>query len=214
MTEGLIIPPKLYEPRKPGCCGKPITDYKVRIVDDDDLPLVPGETGEIVFRPQQPFTMMSGYYKMPEATLEAFRNLWFHTGDLGYFDEDGFLYYAGRKKDSIRRRGENISAYEIESVVNQHESVLESAAIAVPSEIGEDDVKIVVVLKPGAELTHQALIGFCEPRMAYFMVPRYVEFRETLPKNPSQRIEKYKLRAAGVTETTWDRVVNGFELKR
>jgi crotonobetaine/carnitine-CoA ligase len=151
---------------------------------------------------------------MPEATLEAFRNLWFHTGDLGYFDEDGFLYYVGRKKDAIRRRGENISAYEIESVINQHPSVLESAAIAVLSELGEDDVKIVAQLKPDAELSHEELIRFCEPRMAYFMVPRYVEFREALPRNPSQRIEKYKLRAEGITELTWDRLKAGVELKR
>src|SRR6266567_2448269 len=152
MTEGLFLPPKRYEPRKRGSCGKPIEDYEVRIVDDDDLVLGPNRTGELVLRPRAPYTMMSGYYKMPEATLEAFRNLWFHTGDLAYLDEEGFLYYVGRKKDAIRRRGENISAYEIEIVVNQHASVLESAAIAVASELGEDDVKIVVALKPGAEL--------------------------------------------------------------
>ncbi len=214
MTEGLIVPPKLYEPRRRGCCGKPIDDYEVRIVDDDDLSLGPRQTGELVWRPREPYTMMSGYYKMPEATLEAFRNLWFHTGDLGYLDEDGFLYYVGRKKDAIRRRGENISAYEIESVLNGHPDVVESAAIAVPSELGEDDVKIVIVPKPGAELSHEEVIRFCESRMAYFMIPRYVELRESLPKNPSQRIEKYKLRANGITEATWDRVKAGVELKR
>lgn len=214
MTEGLIIPPKLYEPRRRGCCGKPIDDYQIRIVDDNDLPLPAREVGELVVRPKQPYTMMSGYYKMPEATLEAFRNLWFHTGDLGYLDDQGYLYYVGRKKDAIRRRGENISAYEIESVVNQHASVLESAAIAVPSELGEDDVKIVVVLRPGAQLSPEELIRFCEPRMAYFMVPRYVEFHTGLPKNPSQRIEKYKLREEGNTENTWDRVLQGLELTR
>jgi crotonobetaine/carnitine-CoA ligase len=214
MTECLIIPPKLYEPRRPGCCGKPVEDYEVRIVDDDDLPLGPGETGEIVMRPRQPYTMMSGYYKMPEATLDAFRNLWFHTGDLGYFDEDGFLYYVGRKKDAIRRRGENISAFEIEAAVNQHPAVLESAAIAVPSDLGEDDVKIVVVLKPGTELTPEDLIRHCEPRMAYFMIPRYVEFKDSLPKNPSQRIEKYKLRSDGVNANTWDREKAGLRLSR
>lgn len=214
MTEGLIIPPKLYEPRRRGCCGKPVEDYQVRVVDDDDLPLSAQQTGEIVVRPREPYTMMSGYYQMPEATLEAFRNLWFHTGDLGYFDEDGFLYYVGRKKDAIRRRGENISAFEIERVVDQHPAVLESAAVAVPSDLGEDDVKIVVVLKPGAELNYEDLIRFCEPRMAYFMVPRYVEFREALPKNPSQRIEKYKLRAEGITRTTWDREQAGIKLNR
>lgn len=214
MTEGLIIPPRLYEPRRPGCCGKPVDDYQVKIVDDDDLPLDPGQTGEIVMRPREPYTMMSGYYKMPEATLEAFRNLWFHTGDLGYFDEDGFLYYVGRKKDAIRRRGENISAFEIESVVNQHPAVLESAAVAAPSELGEDDVKVVVVVKPGAQLAHEEVIRFCESRMGYFMIPRYVEFRDALPKNPSQRIEKYKLRKDGVNEATWDREKAGVKLER
>ncbi len=209
MTEGLFLPPKLYEPRKRGCCGKPIDDYQVRIVDDDDEVLGANQIGELVFRPRRPYTMMSEYYKMPEATLEAFRNLWFHTGDLAYLDEDGFLYYVGRKKDAIRRRGENISAYEIEIVVNQHPSVLESAAVAAPSELGEDDVRIVVALKPGAELSPEELIGFCESRMAYFMVPRYVEFREGLPKNFSQRTEKYKLREEGISAITWDRDKSG-----
>ena len=213
MTEGLFLPPKRYEPRKRGCCGKPIEDYEVRIVDDDDLALGPNQTGELALRPREPYTMMSGYYKMPEATLEAFRNLWFHTGDLAYLDEKGFLYYVGRKKDAIRRRGENISAYEIEIVINQHPSVLESAAVAVPSELGEDDVKVVVALKPGAELAHEELIRFCEARMAYFMVPRYVEFREALPKNFSQRTEKYKLREEGISAGTWDRDKSGIKLK-
>jgi len=158
--------------------------------------------------------MMSGYYKMPEATLEAFRNLWFHTGDLGYLDDDGFLFYVGRKKDAIRRRGENISAYEIETVVNEHPAVLESAAIAVPAELGEDDVKIVVVLKPDAKLTPEELIRFCESGMAYFMIPRYVEFVSSLPKNPSQRIEKYKLRANAISESVWDREKAGITLSR
>jgi crotonobetaine/carnitine-CoA ligase len=214
MTEGLIIPPRLHEPRKRGCCGKPIADYEVRIVDDNDRALGPNQTGELVFRPREPYTMMSGYYKMPEATLEAFRNLWFHTGDLGYLDEEGFLFYVGRKKDAIRRRGENISAYEIETVVNEHPAVLESAAIAVPAELGEDDVKIVVVLKPDGKLTPEELIRFCESRMAYFMIPRYVEVVDALPKNPSQRIEKYKLRANALSESTWDREKAGITLSR
>jgi carnitine-CoA ligase len=213
MTEGLFLPPKLYEPRRRGCCGKPIDEYEIGIVDDDDLPLPAGQTGELVIRPREPLTMMSGYYKMPEATLESFRNLWFHTGDLAYLDQDNFLYYVGRKKDAIRRRGENISAYEIETVVNQHAAVLESAAIAVPSELGEDDVKIVVVTKPGASIEPEELIRFCASRMAYFMVPRYVELLDVLPKNPSQRIEKYKLRAAGITAATWDRERAGISLK-
>ncbi|HKA19640.1 MAG TPA: AMP-binding protein [Blastocatellia bacterium] len=213
MTEGLFLPPKLYEPRRRGCCGKPIDEYEISIVDDDDLPLPAGEIGELVVRPREPLTMMSGYYKMPEATLESFRNLWFHTGDLAYLDQEAFLYYVGRKKDAIRRRGENISAYDVETVVNQHPAIMESAAIAVPSELGEDDVKVVVVLRPGASLVPDELIKFCGSRMAYFMVPRYVEIADSLPKNPSQRIEKYKLRARGINAATWDRERAGVSLK-
>ena len=213
MTEGLFLPPRLYEPRRRGCCGKPIAEYEISIVDDDDLPVPAGEIGELVVRPREPLTMMSGYYKMPEATLESFRNLWFHTGDLAYLDHENFLYYIGRKKDAIRRRGENISAYDLETVVNQHPGILESAAIAVPSELGEDDVKIVVVLKPGASFAPDELIRFCASRMAYFMVPRYVEIADSLPKNASQRIEKYKLREQGINDATWDRERAGISVK-
>jgi crotonobetaine/carnitine-CoA ligase len=214
MTEGIVAPPAIAEPRRPGCCGQPAEDTDVRIVDDDDLPLGPRQTGEIVMRPREPYTMMSGYYNMPEETLRAFRNLWFHTGDLGYMDEDGYLYFVGRKKEAIRRRGENISAFEVERIVNQHPSVLESAAIAVPSELGEDDVKIVVVLKEGERVSPEELIRFCEERMAYFMVPRYVEFREALPKTPTQRVEKYKLQAEGNGPGAWDRETAGYRLRR
>jgi crotonobetaine/carnitine-CoA ligase len=214
MTEGIVTPPAIVEPRRPGCCGRPTAGTEVSIVDEHDLPLGPRAIGEIVIRQREPYTMMSGYYKMPEATLEAFRNLWFHTGDLGYLDEDGFLYFVGRKKEAIRRRGENISAFEVERIVNQHPAVLESAAIAVPSELGEDEVKIVVALKEGERLEPAALIEFCEERMAYFMVPRFVEFRLALPKTPTQRIEKYKLQAEGHRPETWDREQAGYRLRR
>src|SRR5262249_54222439 len=214
MTEGIVSPPAIVEPRRPGCCGRPTAETEVRIMDDDDNALGPRQTGEIVIRPREPYTMMSGYYGMPEATLEAFRNLWFHTGDLGWMDEDGFLYFVGRKKEAIRRRGENISAFEVECIVNQHESVLESAAIPVPSDLGEDDLKIIVVLKEGEKLQPEDLIAFCESRMAYFMVPRFIEFREQLPKTPTQRVEKYKLQAEGNNAETWDREAAGYQLRR
>jgi crotonobetaine/carnitine-CoA ligase len=214
MTEGIITPPEIIEPRRTGCCGRPSSATEVSIVDEDDNTLGPREVGEIVMRPREPDTMMSGYYRMPEATLAAFRNLWFHTGDLGWMDEDGFLYFVGRKKEAIRRRGENISAFEVERIVNQHPAVLESAAIAVPSELSEDDVKIVVVLKEGARLSPEELLGFCEQRMAYFMVPRYIEFREALPKTPTQRVEKYKLQAEGQSAEAWDRERAGYRLER
>ncbi|MCS6805626.1 MAG: ATP-dependent acyl-CoA ligase [Acidobacteriota bacterium] len=214
MTEGIVAPPVITTPRRPGCCGKPAAETQVQIVDDEDNPVGPRQIGEIVMRPAEPYTMMSEYYNMPEETLQSFRNLWFHTGDLGYMDEDGYLYFVGRKKEAIRRRGENISAFEVEQIVNQHPSVLESAAIAVPSEWSEDDVKIVVVLKEGEQLEPEELIRFCESRMAYFMVPRYVEFRHELPKTPTQRVEKYKLQAEGNGPKTWDRERGGYRLNR
>ena len=214
MTEGIVNAPAIAEPRRPGCCGRPDDNTEVRVVDEDDLPLPPRQTGEIVMRTREPYTMMSGYYQMPEATVEAFRNLWFHTGDLGYTDEDGYLYFVGRKKEAIRRRGENISAFEVEAIVNRHPSVLESAAIAVPSELGEDEVKIVVVCKDGERISPEELIRYCEDHMAYFMVPRFVEFRESLPKTPTQRVEKYKLRGEDGGPEAWDRERAGYRLRR
>jgi len=208
----LIVP---YDAPKIGSCGKSWGAFEVNIFDDNDNELPPGVTGEIVVRPNEPFIMMSGYYKMPEATLEAFRNLWFHTGDLGRRDEEGYFYFMERKKDAIRRRGENISAYEVEKVINSHPKVAESAAIAVPSaEFNEDEVKIVVVLKEGENLLPEELIAFCEERMAYFMIPRYVEFEENLPKTPTEKVEKYKLKEEGITIDTWDREKAGYKLKR
>jgi crotonobetaine/carnitine-CoA ligase len=214
MTEGIVAAPAISEPRRLGCCGKPNDDVEVRIVDDDDLEVGPTEIGEIVMRTREPYTMMSGYYKMPAETLEAFRNLWFHTGDMGYLDQAGYLYFVGRKKEAIRRRGENISAFEVEKIANQHPSVLETAAIAVPSELSEDDVKLVVVLRDGEDLHPADLLRFCETRMAYYMVPRYVEFRKSLPKTPTQRVEKYKLQVEGNKSDTWDRETAGYQLDR
>jgi crotonobetaine/carnitine-CoA ligase len=214
MTEGIVNPPAVVSPRRPGCCGRPTEETEVGILDEDDQMLEPHQVGEIAIRPKEPYTMMSGYYKMPDETLQAFRNLWFHTGDLGYFDEDGYLYFVGRKKEAIRRRGENISAFEVEKIINHHSSVLESAAIAVPSELSEDEVKVVVVLKEGQHLTPEELVEFCQERMAYYMVPRFIEFRDCLPKTPTQRVEKYKLQSEGNTAQTWDREKSGYKLIR
>lgn len=214
MTEiGIPIHVRVND-RRPGSCGKPMDIYEIKLVDDEDHEVPIGEVGEFVFRPREPFTMMLGYYNMPEKTLEAFRNLWFHTGDLGRKDADGYFYFVDRKKDALRRRGENISSFEVERAVNSHPSVLESAAVAVPSEVGEDEVKICVVLKPGETLTPEELIKHCNERMPYFAVPRYVEFMESLPKTPTERVEKYKLKQAGVTPNTWDREKAGIQLTR
>ena len=156
----------------------------------------------------------SGYYKMPEKTLELFENLWMNTGDLGRMDEDGFFFFVDRKKQALRRRGENISSFEVEAGINSHPAVLESCVVGVPSDVGEEDVKAVVVCKPGMSLSEEELVHWCEPRLAYFAIPRYIAFRDSLPKTPSERVEKYKLKNEGVTEDCWDRDEAGIVLKR
>jgi len=197
-----------------GSCGKAVPYYEVRIHDENDEPCPPGQIGEIVVRPKEPGVMFLGYYGMSEATVESWKNLWFHTGDRGWMDEDGFFYFVDRRKDAIRRRGENISSYEVETVINSHPKVLDSAAVGVPSELSEEEVMIVVQLKEGQELHPRELLDFCQNRMAYFALPRYVRFVNEFPRTPSQRIEKYKLRSQGVTEDTWDREKTGYEIRR
>ncbi len=214
MTEiGIPIHVRLDD-RRPGSCGKPLDIYEIRLVDDQDEEVPVGEPGEIVFRPREPFTMMSGYYNMADKTLEAYRNLWFHSGDLGRQDEDGYYYFVDRKKDALRRRGENISSFEVERAINTHPAVLESAAVAVKSELAEDEVKICVVLKPGATLAPEELMRYADERMPYFAVPRFVEFMDSLPKTPTERVQKFLLKEAGVTPQTWDREKAGVEVKR
>ena len=202
---GVGVYQPLDEPRRAGACGKPDESYEYRIFDDQDGELPIGEVGEIVVRPRQPGIIMNEYLKMPAETLAAMRNLWFHTGDRGCFDEAGYLYFVERKKDAIRRRGENISAFEIEEVVNLHPAVLESAAIGVPSELSEEDVMIWIVTRPGHDLGIEELVRHCEARMAAYMAPRYVQFTDALPKTPTEKVEKYKLMERGVTPETWDR---------
>lgn len=186
-------------------CGRVRPGYEVRVVDDNDEELGPGTIGELIVRSREPWTLMAGYLDMPEATAAAWRNLWLHTGDAFRYDADGNYYFCDRISDTIRRRGENISSAEVEEVVNEHPGVLESAAIAVPSEWGEDEVKIVVVPLPGERVEPAGLIDFLSPRLAGFMVPRYVEVVESLPMTPTEKVRKVELRARGITPTTWDR---------
>ena len=196
MTDcGLPVAQPWDEPRRPGACGKVTDPYEVAIAED----------GEILVACREPGLMTLGYLGMPEATAEAFRDGWFHTGDLGRMDEEGWLYFLGRKKDAIRRRGENISSFEIEEVVGAHPAVLHAAAFGVASELMEEDVKVAVVLRPGARLTPEELVEWCQSRMARHMVPRYVEFLPELPLTPTEKVEKYRLKEAGVTPGTWDR---------
>ncbi|HYD70090.1 AMP-binding protein [Azospirillum sp.] len=191
--------------RKPGSCGVPTEDYDVRLVDDDGLEVADGTPGELLIRPRKPHAMMLEYRRMPDKTVEAWRDLWFHTGDVLARDADGFYRFVDRRKDAIRRRGENISSFEVERTVNAHPAVQESAALPVPSDLGEDEVMVCVVPKAGAALAPEELIAHCRANMAAFMVPRYVRVLAELPKTPTQRVEKYRLRAEGVTADTWDR---------
>jgi crotonobetaine/carnitine-CoA ligase len=198
-----------------GSCGRTHPDFAVKVVDENGVEVGANEPGEILVRPLKPYIMMLEYYKMPDKTAEAWKDLWFHTGDNALIDEEGFFHFVDRKKDSIRRRGENVSSFEVERVINSHPDVLESAAYGVKSELAEDDeVMVSITLKEGRSLLPEALIEHCEGEMAYFMVPRYVRFVENLPKNAVLRVEKYKLRDEGVTEDTWDREKAGYKLKR
>lgn len=193
------------EVRRPGSCGKPHPDYEVILVDGDGAPVGPNTPGEAWIRPRKPWSMLLGYYGMPEKTVEAWQNLWFHTGDYLQRDDDGFFHFVDRKKDAIRRRGENISSFEVERIVLGHPKVLECAAVPARSELGEDEVMICVVRRAEAALTAEELVEFCSGEMAAFMVPRYIRFLDRLPKTPTERVEKYKLREDGVTADCWDR---------
>ncbi len=201
---------------KGASAGHPRALADVAILDDLDQPLPAGEVGEICVRPKQPWITMLGYYKMPEATLAAFRNQWFHSGDRGYLDADGYLWFVDRKKETIRRRGENISAYEVEMLIAKHEAVAEVAAVPVASDLSEDDVMVYVVKKPGAPLTEAELVSFCAATMSYFMVPRYIAFIDALPKTASEKIEKYKLKqlAEASRASLWDREKAGIKVGR
>jgi crotonobetaine/carnitine-CoA ligase len=202
------------DPSPPGYSGRANPIFDVRLFDDHDNEVAPGEVGEIVCRPKEPHVMFEGYYRNPEATLSMWRNLWFHTGDLGRMDADGHLAFVDRKKDYLRRRGENISSFELEQAIMLHPKVAEVAVHAVPSAVAEDDVKACIVLRPGAALDPVELMDHCVANIPYFAVPRYVEVFDALPKNPVGRVLKYQLRERGVTPSTWDRDQAGYVVPR
>ncbi|MCY3926501.1 MAG: AMP-binding protein [bacterium] len=192
--------------RRIGTAGRPSGLYDMRIVDEDGAETPPGVTGEIVVRSRPHNATFSGYYDMSEATADAWRGGWFHTGDRGVVDADGYLTFIDRMKDCVRRRGENISSWEVEQAIARHPAVLEAAVVGVPSELSEEEVLACVVLKPGRTLGEAELIEHCDRRMADHAVPRYIRWMGELPRNASERVQKFRLRAEGPTPDTWDRL--------
>jgi crotonobetaine/carnitine-CoA ligase len=200
--------------QRPGYMGKLAAGFDARVVDEHDQPVPDGEAGELILRADMPFAFASGYLGMAEKTVEAWRNLWFHTGDRVVRDADGYYRFVDRLKDTIRRRGENVSSFEVEQVLLSHPSVETAAVFAVKSALAEDDVMAAIVLRDGETLEPLELIRYCEPRLPYFAVPRYLDFARDLPKTENGKIQKFKLRETGVTATTWDLDASGYRLRR
>jgi len=205
LTEATFItstPPDMTAPL--GSSGRRNADFDVRIVDDEDRELPPGVSGEIIVRPRRPHIMFEGYWRRPDATAAVMRNLWFHTGDIGKFDEDGWFWFVDRKKDYLRRRGENVSSFELERTFRAHPDIAEVAVHAVASEHTEDDIKVTAVRTSAGTVTEEQLCRWSLDKLPYFAVPRYIEFRDELPRNATGKILKYQLREEGVTAATWD----------
>jgi crotonobetaine/carnitine-CoA ligase len=198
----------------PGTMGFVMPGYEAKILDELDEEVPDGTPGELALRADQPFAFATGYWRMPEKTVEAWRNLWFHTGDRAVRDADGSFRFLDRMKDAIRRRGENISAWEVEQVLVSHPDVAAAAVVPVPSELGEDEVMAFVVPRGGALPQPEDVIRHCEPRLAYFAVPRYLEFVDELPLTENGKVRKFVLRERGVTDAAWDREAAGYVLQR
>ena len=216
VTEASLIswqPPRTKN--RPNAAGVVNDDYfDVRIFDEEDNELPAGNDGEIVLRPKRPHVMFEGYWANPEATVTTSSNWWYHTGDIGRIDEDRYLYFVDRKADYLRRRGENIASFEIERILMGHGALADVAAHAVPSALTEDDLKITATVKEGATLTEEELFGWCVDRLPYFALPRYIEFRASLPRSPVGRVLKRELRTEGVTERTWDADTAGVDFEK
>jgi crotonobetaine/carnitine-CoA ligase len=200
--------------QKPGTMGRIVAGFTARVVDAEDNELPAGEAGELVLRADEPFAFATGYFGMAEKTVEAWRNLWFHTGDRVAQDADGYFRFVDRLKDAIRRRGENISSYEVEQVLLAHPAIEMAAVYPVQSELAEDEVMAAVVPRAGAAIDPVALMQFCEPRLPYFAVPRFVDVVADLPRTENGKVRKYALRERGVTASAWDREAAGYQLRR
>jgi carnitine-CoA ligase len=212
-TESNLIIASRPDDRRPGFMGRLVPGFEARIVDDADNDVANGEAGELIVRADEPFSLASGYFAMPEKTVEAWRNLWLHTGDRVVREPDGYYRFVDRMKDAIRRRGENISSYEVEQVLVSHPAVALAAVFPVSSELAEDEVMAAVMLKDGACTSEEELVRFCENKMPYFAVPRFVELMMVLPRTENGKVQKFKLRKRGRSAATWDREAAGVVLK-
>lgn len=205
MTEIGVVAYTPYPERRLGSAGRVHPGWEMCILDDNDRPVAQGEPGELAFRPREPFLMTTGYARKPQAMVDATRNLWFHTGDVARMDADGFMYFLDRKKERIRRRGENISSFDVELLVSAHPDVRECAALPHPAEHGEDELRLVVVPDPQADLQPAALYAWLLNSMPRFMLPRYIEITTILPRTHNNKIEKFQLIAQGLGADAWDR---------
>lgn len=205
-TESCLVAFNTSLPHEVGLCGRVCEHHRVRIADGDGRSLPTGEIGQILIRPETPFGSMSGYFGVDDKTVEAYQGLWYQSGDLGFLDESGVLRFAGRIKDGIRRRGENIPAAEVEEAFNAHEAVSITAATPTPSSISEndDEVKVTIELQSGAAITAAELREFAAQRLAAHMVPRYIEIVDSIPKTVTGKVDKNAIRNAGLSSATVD----------
>lgn len=203
-SEGGFVTTLRDKPFREGSSGLATDSFEIMIVDAADRPLPPNEVGELVYRPRQPYVMSDGYWNNPAATAGKSRNLWWHSGDFGKLDESGYFYFTDRGDDRLRRSGENVSSVEVEEIFACHPAVAVVAAHAVSSELGEDEIKVTVVLRGDAEIAEADLWLWAKPQMPKFALPRFIELRPELPRNPTGKILKHALRAEGVTQRTWD----------
>ena len=199
---------------RPGTMGYLADGIEARIVDENDSALPDGQAGELLLRASEPFAFATGYFGMPEKTVEAWRNLWFHTGDRIVRDADGHYRFIDRMKDSIRRRGENVSSWEVEQIIQSHPAVAACAVYPLPSELGEDEVAAAILVDQGRSLEPVDIVRHCEGRIAYFAIPRYVRILSQMPLTENGKIKKGALRDAGVTPDTWDRDAAGVKVRR
>jgi crotonobetaine/carnitine-CoA ligase len=205
-TETNFVIASALDRSRPGCMGWLRPGFEARVVDAHDVELPPGEAGELLLRADEPFAFASGYFGKPEATVVAWRNLWFHTGDRVLREADGAFRFIDRLKDAIRRRGENISSYEVEQVLQSHPAVAAVAVYPVRSELAEDEVMAAVVAREAGAIDPAELVDFCRARLPYFAIPRYVELVADLPRTENGKVQKFKLRERGVTPAAWDRL--------